>query len=149
MQKTTPPLTSNLLTLSLVAALAVTLGCAKAHKPDAVTLQGKWTGEEAGAPAKGINTLALTGSNLEFHGVNTNEWYKGTYTLHEDANPKQMIVVVTDCPAPQYVGKTANAIYQIVDGALTITANEPGNPAFPAAFNAPNMPAIVFKMEKP
>ena len=91
----------------------------------------------------------MAGANLEFHGADPNEWYKATFTLHEDTTPKQLVAVITECPIPQYVGKTANAIYRIENGTLTLTGNEPGNPAVPVAFDAPGTRQIVFKIEKP
>ncbi len=121
--------------------------CSKTHTPDSVTLQGKWKGQETGA--KGTASAVVSGSSLEFHGANPAEWYKATFTLHEEANPKQLVAVITECPAPLYIGKTANAIYRIEDGTLTITGNEPGNPAMPAAFDAPGSRQIIFKAEKP
>lgn len=109
------------------------------------TLQGTWSGQEAGASGTGSPSLVFQGSNLELHEVNTNMWYKASFILHEDTSPKQLVVTITDCPASQYVGKTANAIYQIKDGTLTIAANEPGNPAVPAGFGASGARTVVFK----
>ena len=137
----------DMLRLAFVVMLVVASGCSKSSRPGSVTLQGTWKGQETGANAKGSPTLVLSGANLEFHGADTNEWYKGTFKLREDTNPKQLVAVITECPAPQYVGKTANAIYQIEDGTLTIAGNEPGNPAMPAAFDAPGARKFVFKME--
>lgn len=114
-----------------------------------VTLQGKWQGKEAGDNSPGMATLVCSGSNLEFHGADPHEWYKGTFTLHPDANPKQLVMVITECPFPQYVGKTANAIYRIEDGTLTLAGNEPGDPAMPAAFDRPGDRQFVFKAAKP
>jgi uncharacterized protein (TIGR03067 family) len=140
---------TDMLKLGFVAMLVVASGCSKSHKPDSVTLQGTWKGQDIGAGANGSSSLVLSGANLEFHGANSNEWYKATFTLREDTNPKQLVAVITECPFAQYVGKTANAIYQIQDGTLTITGNEPGNPAVPAAFDAPGARQIVFKLERP
>jgi len=140
---------ADMLKLGVVVMLVVASGCSKSHKPDSVTLQGTWKGQEIGASAKGSASLLLSGANLEFHGANTNEWYKATFTLREDTNPKQLVAIITECPALQYVGKTANAIYRIENGTLTITGNEPGNPAVPAAFDAPDARQIVFKMDRP
>jgi len=118
-----------------------------APKSDLVVLQKSWHGEEQGQPASQTNSLVLSGNNLEFHGANPQEWYKGTFTLREDTTPKQMIVTITDCPAPQYVGKIANAIYRIENGTLIIAGNEPGNPAFPASFDAPGCRLIRFSAQ--
>ena len=138
-----------MLRLGFVVMLVATSGCSKSHPSDSVTLQGTWKGQEIVASAKGSSSLVLSGANLEFHGANTNEWYKATFTLREDTNPKQLVAVITECPAPQYVGKTANAIYRVEDGTLTIAGNEPGNPAMPATFDARGARRIVFKPERP
>jgi uncharacterized protein (TIGR03067 family) len=78
--------------------------------------------------------MVFQGTNLEFHGANPMEWYKGTFTLREDTRPKQLVALVTDCPAPPYIGKTSYAIYQIQNGTFTLTGNEPGNPKAPNGF---------------
>jgi uncharacterized protein (TIGR03067 family) len=133
-----------------MAVLFAAIGCSKKDKPgsavksDLATLQKSWHGEESGTTTKGTNSLVFSGNTLEFHGANSQEWYKGTFILHEDTTPKQMIVTITDCPAPQYIGKTANAIYRIENGTLTIAANEPGNQAMPAAFDAQGTRLITF-----
>ena len=137
----------GLLTFGLVLILVAASGCSKSHNSDSAVLQGTWKGQEMRANAKGSASLVLSGANLEFHGADTNEWYKATFTLREDANPKQLVAVITECPAPQYVGKTANAIYRVENGTLTITGNEPGNPAMPATFDAPGARRIEFKAE--
>jgi len=116
----------------------------KPHKSDSATLQGKWTGQEAGENAKGNCSLTVQGSSFEFHGADNNEWYKATFSGY-DTNPKQLMTVITDCPFPQYVGRTAYAIYQLQDGTLTIAGNEPGNPIVPASFDAPGARKFVFK----
>ena|ERR1035437_4134787 len=141
--------TIDMLRLGFVAVLVAASGCSKSHQSDSVALQGTWKGQEIGVNAKGSPSLVLSGANLEFRGADTNEWYKATFTLREDTNPKQLVGVITECPAPQYVGKTVNAIYRIEDGALTIAGNEPGNPAMPAAFDAPGTRKFAFKLERP
>jgi RNA polymerase sigma factor (sigma-70 family) len=110
---------------------------------DADALQGTWTGHEInGAP--GSSTLTIQGSNLEFRGANPNEWYKATFTLREDTTPKQLIAVITDCPAPQFVGKTSHAIYQLQGSTFTMAGNEPGKPESPSSFDAPGSRKFVF-----
>lgn len=131
--------------LVIVLTLIGFAGCSR-HKPDSVALQGAWQGSQKGQSQAG-DSLTLSGDKLEFHTANGQEWYKGTFTLHEDTNPKQMTVVITDCAAPQYVGKTANAIYRIENGTLTIAAYEPGNAAIPTSFSAQGLRVMDFKMQ--
>ena len=114
--------------------------------PDSVALQGKWQAFQNGQ-TNVVGSLSLSGKNLEFRSADGQEWYKGTFTLHEDTNPKQMIVTIKDCADPKYVGKTANAIYRYENKTLTLAANEPGNAAVPAAFDSPGAVVIDFKMQ--
>jgi uncharacterized protein (TIGR03067 family) len=134
------------LALVFLATLLGASGCSKSPKPDSTdskVLQGTWKGQEANAT--GSDSLVLSGTNLEMHGADPREWYKATFTLLEDKNPKQMVVIITDCPDPKYVGKTAYAIYQIQDGALTIAAHAPGDTNVPATFDDPQARKVVFK----
>ena len=124
------------ITIALVsiALLLGASGCSTLHKSDSATLQGTWKGQEVGITTEGECSIIVSGNNLEFRGVNPNEWYKGTFSLREDVNPKQVVFSITECPAPKYNGKTSYALYQIEDGSLTIAGNEPGSPDPPRKF---------------
>ena len=119
-------------------------GCSKSHtpdpvaaqKPDSVVLQGTWSGREVGITTPGSPSLIVEGSKMEFHGANTQEWYEATFSIREDTTPKQLEAVITECPFPEYVGKTTHGIYRIEDGKFTFAANEPGNPVVPVSFDA-------------
>ena len=115
---------------------------AKPRKADSSAIQGKWRGKENGV--QGTSSCVLTSSTLEYHGADTNEWYKADISVY-DTMPKQIVVVVTDCPFPQYVGRTSYAIYKLEDGTLTISGNEPGFPGAPTAFEAAGSRTMVFK----
>jgi len=115
------------------------------NKPDKELLQGTWKGQELTGEAAGPCYLIVSGEHFEFHGADTNEWYKGTFTLREDSNPRQLLGSVTECPAPQYVGKTSYAIYRLESRTLTLTAKEPGNPDLPSGFDASDARRFVFK----
>jgi uncharacterized protein (TIGR03067 family) len=114
------------------------------QQPDSITLQGTWKGREMGTGPAGVSSLILQGTNLEFHGADPREWYKATFTVRDDTTPKQLLIVITDCPAPAFVGKTSHAIYEIHDGTFTITGNAPGDPRVPASFDAPGARKLVF-----
>jgi uncharacterized protein (TIGR03067 family) len=117
-------------------------------KSDSAALQGTWIEQEetVGDDAK-PTSLVIEGSNLEFqfHNEETNEIIKATFSLHEDKNPKQLTGVITASPDPEDIGKKFNAIYKIEDGTLTITANDPGEPAMPTAFDAPDMDKLIYR----
>lgn len=136
----------------LVVTLLAAAACSKTSAPvasDVPVLQGTWKGRETGVTGPGSPVLVLTGNNLEFHGADPNEWYKGTYTLLETSNPKQLVAIITECPDPTYVGKRVFAIYRLEGGTLTLSANEPGGRSFPAAFDSPGTRQFTFQLDKP
>jgi uncharacterized protein (TIGR03067 family) len=116
-------------------------------KSDSTALQGTWKGKEIGGQIEGDCYLIIKGNELEYRGADPGEWYKGTFTLREDTNPKQLIGAVLECPAPKFIGKTCQAIYRIEEGKLTITGNEPGNPEVPYAFDAADSRRFVLEKE--
>ncbi len=113
----------------------------KPRKLDPASLQGTWSGQDGGDDA--LASLVVQGSNLEFHGADSNEWYKATFALY-DTTPKQLVTVVTDCSVPGFVGTTAYAIYELRDGKLTVAGNRPGSLMVPANFDAPSARKITF-----
>jgi RNA polymerase sigma factor (sigma-70 family) len=105
------------------------------RKPDLTALQGTWVGQETGIP--GQATIVINGLTLEFRGADSMEWYKGTFSLLKNTNPRQVAIVIADCPDPEYVGKTARAIFKLEGDTFTVAGNEPGNPSLPASFDSP------------
>jgi len=141
--------TMGILSLIFITALLVASGrpAEDKDKSDSDMLQGTWKGHELAGDTNGVVTMIITGKKFEFRGSDTNEWYKGTFTLKEDAKPRQMILVIDACASPEYVGKTSQAIYEFKEGTLTIAGNEPGNPNVPAGFDAPDARKVAFKKE--
>ena len=145
----------NTLIIALCCVGILVAGCSTPHnanslgaqKPDLALLQGTWSGQEVGSDTPGSPSLTISGNNIEFHGANPQEWYKAKFTLLEDTTPKRLDAVLSECPFPQYVGKTGHAIYKVEGGKLTLTGNEPGNPAVPASFDAPGARQFVFTRE--
>jgi uncharacterized protein (TIGR03067 family) len=127
-------------------ATAAQATAAKTSTTDADLLQGKWKGEEINGETPGVCRLTIAGNIIEFHGANSNEWYKIAITLHEDASPKLFTGDVKECPAPDFVGQSIGAIYKLENGALTIAGNAPGQ-APPKTFDAPESRRFVFKKE--
>jgi uncharacterized protein (TIGR03067 family) len=136
--------TAGILSFSIAVLLGAS-GCSTLHKSDLATLQGTWKGQEIGVNTEGECCLVVSGTTLAFVGVNTNEWYKGTFTLREDINPKKLAASITECCVPKYDGKTSYGLYRIEDGTLTLTANEPGSPAAPSGFDAPDARHFVLR----
>lgn len=117
----------------------------KAALSDSASLQGTWTGKELSADSDEPCRLIVSGQNFEFHGGDPTEWYKGTFTLRENSDPKVFVAAISDCPVDKYIGKTDYAIYRLDNGTLTLAAYEPGNPDVPSSFDAPETRRFVFK----
>ena len=137
----------NTLMVILCGAAIFASGCSTLHKSDSATLEGRWSGREIGATPETPRQLVFSGKRFDYRGADPNDWGKGTFTLREDAQPKQLIVTLTECGPTQYIGKTCFMIYKIEDGTLTAAANEPGSPAAPLSFQAPGARHMVFKRE--
>ncbi len=132
--------------LGLLAAVLVVLsGCATAHK-SASALQGTWTGREIGVNAETPRLLILSGKQFEYRGAAPQDWGKATFVVREDTEPKQLVVTITECGYPQYVGKTAVLIYKLEDGTLTAAATEPGTPPA-SSFDSSEARRMVFKKQ--
>jgi len=109
-------------------------------------MQGTWKGKSARENPAHQVTFVVSGKNFDFRDeTDTNNWYKGTFTVKDDTTPKQFIAKITACPFPDYVGKTSRAIYKIENGTLTITANEPGKEEIPADFDTAESACIEVK----
>lgn len=106
-------------------------------------MQGTWKGRSVNDSPEHQVIFVISGKNFDFRDeTETNNWYKGTFTLSEDTSPRQFTATITECPFPQYVGKTSKAIYKIEKGTLTITANEPGKEGVPEDFDAEGASSI-------
>ena len=97
-------------------------------------LQGTWEGVEKGREDAGTCTLTVAEKTIHFQGANPQEWYKGTFTLPDGADPQQLIGTIAECAQPDFVGKNAAAIYKIENGTITIVANRPGVADAPKTF---------------
>jgi uncharacterized protein (TIGR03067 family) len=107
--------------------------------------EGSWKGRDATPGHEGTVSLTFSGQSLEFHGTGTDDWLKGTFTVREDTNPKQFVGTVTDCAAPENIGKKAYAIYKIEGDTLTIAGYPLGDSDFPPAFDASGCRLLVLK----
>ena len=77
----------------------------------------------------------IAGNRFEFRGADQNEWYKGTFTLRDDTDPRQFVALIADCPNQDMIGKTSKVIYRLRDGKLLLAARAPGTEEPPADFN--------------
>ena len=139
--------TTGLLSLVSIAVLLGAAGCSTLHRSDFATLQGKWEGRELGVAPETPRQLAFSGNQFDYRGADPDDWGKGTFTLREDTQPKQLLLTLTECGPGQYRGKTSCMIYKLESGTLTAAANEPGSSDAPSNFTAPGARHMVFKKE--
>lgn len=126
---------SMLVVLFVVAVLASGCNCMRGTPvSDLERLQGTWVGSEVGWG--GEVSVVFADDTIHFTGAHPQEWYKGTGVLNEDATPKEADFTISECPAPQYVGKVAKAIYKIEGETLTMVGSEPGTEPRPTSFEA-------------
>jgi uncharacterized protein (TIGR03067 family) len=133
--------------LSGVVILAA--GCSRQSKSDLADLQGTWKGRQIYAnpniPEHSCS-LVISGNNYEFQDeADTNAWNKGTFTLREDATPRQYIAVIGECRVPQFTGKTIVAIYRLENGTLKMTSSPPGKTEAPVAFDMRGTARMEYK----
>ena len=128
------------LLIAVCGVVILAFGCSKRHSSDAIALEGAWSAVDSDPMS-----LVIRGSNFEAQDATSNNWLKATFSLREDKDPKQLVLVLTQSSDPKEAGKTANAIYQIQGDTLTITANEPGDPDVPKGFDDTNSDKLVFK----
>ena len=127
----------NTFTLGAVFGVGMLLfcGCASTPKSDLSRLQGNWAGTEIGGE-KGQCRMTIEGDTIKFQGARQGEWYVGKLTLLPKANPRQATFLVESCAFPQYINKTAKAIYKVQGNSLKIAACEPGSEMTPPAFES-------------
>jgi len=118
---------------------------AATDKGNATRLEGKWSGVEITHDNEGPVTLTFTGDTMEYHGHESSDWVKGTFSVRENTNPKQFIGIITGAESPDAIGKKVYAIYKIDDGTLTISGSSPGESDFPAEFDSEGTREFVLK----
>lgn len=98
----------------------------KSLGPELRGLQGTWQGVERGREDAGTCSVTVAGDSIRFQGASKEEWYHATVTIPPDKNPRQLHAKVTACGDPDFVGKTALAIYKLEKDTLTLTGRAPG-----------------------
>ncbi len=105
---------------------------AKAFDPEKI--QGAWEGVETGRESEGKCTLNVNGDTLSLQTGNKQDWYKATFTLPAGTDPQQLRATITDCPAPEFDGRSALAIFKLEGGKLTLSGHPPGSADAPRSF---------------
>ena len=93
-------------------------------------LEGTWIGNETNS--NNVWTCIITGNEMDFS--SENEWYKGTFSINTQIDPKQLDYLLTDCFINEGIGLTVLAIYKIENNSMTFAGNEPGSTSRPDSF---------------
>lgn len=117
--------------------LVAASGCSTLPTSESAFLQGTWQASEIGGKGE-VCRIVISGDTAEFRGADTNQWFKATFTIRPDTNPRQVVFVTTASSYPPDVGSTRYAIYRIEDDMIRLTASEPGNANMPSDFVAPD-----------
>jgi uncharacterized protein (TIGR03067 family) len=117
------------------------------HNSGAAALQGTWNGREPAVRPETPRQLVISGNHIDYRGATPTDWGRGTFILRDNTRPRQLVIALTECGIPQYIGKTCYMIYQIDGPTLTAAANEPGVLAPPSTFDAPHARHLVFTKE--
>jgi len=131
--------------IPIALAVLIVSSCSTVSKSHSSPLEGSWSGRENTPGHQGTASLTFTGQTLQFHGTDADDWADGTFILHENTNPKQLVGVITNCSSGETIGKTVYAIYKIEADTLTLSGNSPGNLNIPAAFDTPGTRQFVLK----
>ena len=123
--------------LFITTMLVAVSGCSTLRTSDSAVLQGTWKASEIGGKGE-VCRIVISGDAAEFHGADTNQWFKATFTVRPDTNPRQVVFVTTASSYPPDIGSTRYAIYRNENGVIRLTATEPGNANMPSDFSAPD-----------
>ena len=93
-------------------------------------LEGTWIGNEVNS--NNVWTCIITGNEMDLS--SENEWYKGTFSINTQTDPKQLDYLLTDCFISEGIGLTVLAIYKIENNSMTFAGNEPGATTRPDSF---------------
>jgi len=102
--------------------LLVASGCGQSSKP---SIQGHWSGFNAKRPNYAC-TVNIAGNELEYHGADSNDWARGSFVLHEDAQPKEMELTVRE--PSKSSNQVIYAIYQVSGGEMTVAISSSSRP---------------------
>jgi uncharacterized protein (TIGR03067 family) len=95
-------------------------------------LTGTWTGaEDTGEPY----SIVFTDTDWSMTHESGDEWQQGTYTLNDNASPKQLDLYITGASNNQFIAETARFIYKIEGRTLTLTGGQPGDNYRPSDFS--------------
>jgi uncharacterized protein (TIGR03067 family) len=113
-----------------------------AWEDNKMELEGEWVSTVTGLDV----TVTFSGDHFSVAAPTPNYWYKGTFKLDTDSDPKKIDLAIKEAGIPQYVGRTSLGIYKIEEGILVMTINQPGAPNYPSSFKSSG--AVVFKLKK-
>ena len=113
--------------IALLTLLLIPLALADPDPPDAPDpaqpLQGVWKGRDTGN-LHSLWTLQVMGNEFRFDGPGPQEWYEGTFALH-DSSPAGIDLRILRCDCT-YRDSTSLGLYALDGDLLTFVGAEPG-----------------------
>ena len=109
-------------------------------------LQGTWVGTFLGAEQMGEVQWTFSGSSFRFAPA-PQVWIKGTFSVNEEAVPKQADLTVTESPSPDAVGEIGKFIYEQKGDSLIIAGSFWGAETRPSNFE-PSANGIVLRLKR-
>jgi len=129
------------LVLSLAAVFTACQSLPSRTDAELNRLQGYWEGEGAG----GRCSITITGNSLHYR-AGTN-WWKTTFTLPADTDPRQLHATIKESSPPTNgIGQVVFAIFKIEDGTLTL-AEVDGSDEPPQTFSSASSRYVVKKVQ--
>jgi uncharacterized protein (TIGR03067 family) len=135
---------SLLCAVALLSAVSFVAGqSVKTRDAELKRLQGYWEGEGAG----GKCSITITGDSLHYRAGSN--WFKTTFTLPENTEPRQLHATIKDTTPTNSIGTVVTAIYKMEDGTLTISAVDLAEKPSAETFEKPDNRYIVRKVQPP
>jgi uncharacterized protein (TIGR03067 family) len=120
----------------LLCTLAIGCGMSDpASGTEDPALVGTWTGTGTASGSSTAWTFVFTATTADVKMAGSSA-FSGTYTVDTTTTPKQLTLTISASLNTAYVGKSSNAIYEVVGNKLRYAGNEPGVSARPTTFSA-------------
>ena len=133
----------SLISIGLFIFGLLSVGYASSSDKEMTELEGKWESIVKFADI----TFIFSGNNFSVETPNPSFWYKGTFTLHTDKDPKQIDLLINESGIPPYKGRTMLGIYKFEEDILVLVINQPGSPNYPQSFEKKGG-AVEYKLKK-
>ena len=143
-------LRARALACSLLCLLPLQLGCSTkpvAPKSMLDRLQGTWEGTLNGDETSPKCIITIAGDSLRFY-RDPKFWFDTTFTLQEDAQPKQMHVTIRKCAPPEdSIGAVMHVLFKLENEILTLAGEQASGEEAPEEFPVPPISGSAYRYD--